>query len=1420
LAPPVSSGAQERRSARKTSSRGVLSGFAAGDVADLVFLLVPRFLQKEEPMGINELFLYDVYHRIVSLKGLKGSLLRKKGRRGRAAVDVSVFMHQALASIPVTENSAANLARRILQRLEVYVDDSAPGADDGMELMLVFDAPSSTIHHKNASFLRRSGQQADEREAQERRRSFNPSGDSRLATLDKKLRSVPDGWEAEVVRLALSDSQLRRHVSFIQAPMQADSQLAELVDTDCADVVLSVDSDVVVLGHKAVLLRAHVSGSPDQVVLASLNDMADLKELPPEIVFERSVREKLAKKYPLKPHELAVFKTADTAWERAQKAALLGCDPWPTGANRLTHNSLTTALKTKKLEGVVVDHKVQHLVLYAASAFMLEHVTQLQPSPQADALDRDPGRLHFRSCVTAADRNRAIPTALASLRLRAGPRLLSANTEKGTDLETFRCVVGDHISIAAFRDRRCSTHQDVCRFCTDGPRKWQKRDSSAAASQAGQSFCIACWREAPLSAEGPQPYRIAPLQSGSVGDTNLGALFKLARSDADEIHLEIRAVDSAPITHLSTFLKQQGIPGVSKMSKEEVREMARLVLNGTVPGHEHLVRDRLEQFFARVREAVDKQEFERREVQWAFGNEFDEPSSGPSALFTSDFCRTCTHGQLRVLLRLACQFLRPIEVGARNPAEARAFLFETATAMRLGGGTEHLIKYARRGAVHQPQEPIISASVTWMPGKSEGDPPILFIRHLIYPTMKHTPYMICVWLSVDGLEFSRCKCCVGGGIFCVHTMVLLQQLEDLVCQESNGLCDVLLDAYRRLSFVDRETVRADQDLLLPVARHVHGPTLGLAELFYKVLPGTELPPLARLFPRQQTSSDYLNADDLVPRSPGAVGAALRVMASKFVPEMFECDKPEVFDLDQREQPEDVNVFPPEFPVEVVDYVSIYKFGRLYSEVHDKVPFFLVALRAAEEVDRLRAEVFAAQARVQLCQDRVKLERRAAVDRRQRGVRRPPKGKRGDTDRKTPREQELADAEEALSVAEHDLKAALDVGESDDVPDLAERARVVAGQQAAVVLRQQLGLSDSGSAGRPQPKPGPKRRRGGAVSSHNRSCQFKACKCTERSCPTLGPFRRAPEKSTASSEAKRRQARQKLRKWLDCCEPSVRPRICRCHELIDGAPSPVGVAVARPSTRETGATAERRAQPYVHEQLDDTAGLVLDLTQETARLSAELDAALAKLARVEAAIPEAAAKLASPPLTYASVAAREKQDLFHVYTGFKTVADFEFFLAVLCNARFDVLDNLLILRNDGVASLRPQNSSRRRLSGRDMFLLYFMRENGSSVKKLAAEFQIPIGSADRYIATCAQAVKLRKHAWGVWPTYDEGVLLTPEEWKGKVRVFVRCVQVSCLLLECRCDLFFVVPRAADSFDRYDQHRSRWHPIRCLAPASDL
>jgi hypothetical protein len=215
-------------------------------------------------------------------------------------------------------------------------------------------------------------------------------------------------------------------------------------------------------------------------------------------------------------------------------------------------------------------------------------------------------------------------------------------------------------------------------------------------------------------------------------------------------------------------------------------------------------------------------------------------------------------------------------------------------------------------------------------------------------------------------------------------------------------------------------------------------------------------------------------------------------------------------------------------------------------------------------------------------------------------------------------------------------------------------------------------------------------------------------------------------------------------------------------MPDGTPSSIGVVAIRPSRRPTRATADIRGQSEVQ---DVNARRISELVAANGRLEAANAELTAHLSRIEANIPVAAAILASPPVNYASVAQRDGQ--LHVKTGFQSAALMEVYLAVLCNCQFDELDKLSIIRNGEISNQRPQNTSRRKLSGRDMFLLYFMYESDATELALAKDFDLSLDVVTNSISTCAHANKIRMGAWGTWPTHEEGLILTPKHWMAKV-----------------------------------------------------
>jgi hypothetical protein len=280
------------------------------------------------------------------------------------------------------------------------------------------------------------------------------------------------------------------------------------------------------------------------------------------------------------------------------------------------------------------------------------------------------------------------------------------------------------------------------------------------------------------------------------------------------------------------------------------------------------------------------------------------------------------------------------------------------------------------------------------------------------------------------------------------------------------------------------------------------------------------------------------------------------------------------------------------------------------------------------------------------------------------------------------------------------------------------------------------------------------------------CSFLNCECNNLLC-TQRPWSCAPAQSQAKNEkirsARNRQRREFLRRiGLLAPYPSGDIRICGCHPMADGLPLSEGI---RHFNHPGNELARVPADPLHADGVDPTQREIAQLVEENERLNELND----ELKKENEALKR---QLASADGRSTTTKVAISDEFLQAYTRFRSLCHLRAYLALLCNADFNLLNELRAFDYDKITANGYINSHRKRKKARPLDLsiieesvIYFARTCGHQASQLKILFHIGLKRIRLIVLKWAKFENLRVHGFGKFLNWEDHEALLHPSWKS-------------------------------------------------------
>lgn len=299
---------------------------------------------------------------------------------------------------------------------------------------------------------------------------------------------------------------------------------------------------------------------------------------------------------------------------------------------------------------------------------------------------------------------------------------------------------------------------------------------------------------------------------------------------------------------------------------------------------------------------------------------------------------------------------------------------------------------------------------------------------------------------------------------------------------------------------------------------------------------------------------------------------------------------------------------------------------------------------------------------------------------------------------------------------------------------------------------------------------------------HKACSMPGCLCSDITCPNGSSFYACPRVSTSLNTKISLQRLKKRRDFLHSCgirgktnDPSIDPRVCRCHKLCsDGIPVDTGVKAASPSKRI--APSRDRRWSALNEPSNSQFEQIKALLSTLDELEAKNKALTDRVTELETQVSVLQTSKQSLRL---SLLAKSPKNVWN-HIRFSCIESFYCYLDMLCNCDRSVLQNLQSFRYENIQTDGYRNRSKlktkyshRKLEYDDEAFLYFMKKNGATGEQLALDFGISEKSVSLIIIKWTIFEYRRMMAFGSFLSYAEYCELCPTEWKVMYPKMQRC-----------------------------------------------
>ena len=721
-------------------------------------------------MGIPDFFRDFTFEYEIPL-GALAELAAELGARPAVGVDGSVLFQSILESgynsVNVDTRNIATLSARSLR----------PYAEAGLRLQIVVDSPDVVEH--NLGEWQREAERARGmklyNEACRRRSVDGRRARMALTPLIQRVgrgrTSVPPDLVEVLETETLASGLLPDDTTLLQAPMQADHQLAHLCAGGEVVAVLTTESTVCALGARVIRT---LTSDRARVVLATLD------ELPPKYLPCRTRSPRFS------------YMRGGTAnlRQRAVFAALLGCDTKPGGLPKLDAAALQKQLdkllhKGKKnladlspteIVRAVVKGKAARepvaIYLAGADALMYEHVV--------DGEGEGASRRYLDGCVQ--DRCH-FPTWLRHLVLPGqAAHCDDGGDDEGSLLALARCARG-HSLPRYFGTTACARcRSDCCDFCKG--------------ETTGVFVCSAC--DGVNGEEG-------------VDEVELDREFASAacRGLADGVEAE-----EAVSRSVRDFLTPYEVGGRADRSDEELLSIAQTIQRGLRAAVGHGEADGGgggDEARAAVRRLVDDKVVPRKSVYWAYEYEAIDDLH----LFNDALCyEKLELPALAAVGAVLASFLGYLDDVDFLPGSPGPVLASTLRVARPGAQVHRWTGRVLRAAAGKSQRPLTSCRVGVV--RADHANPLVMVRGPVCADEKAVEYTVTVWLDATGPVSSACACAAAGRLFCTHAFILLRLIEtEVFAQSPASLSSTVVDAFVG-HYPTHETAAEHQRWLIPL----------------------------------------------------------------------------------------------------------------------------------------------------------------------------------------------------------------------------------------------------------------------------------------------------------------------------------------------------------------------------------------------------------------------------------------------------------------------------------------------------------------------------------------------------------------------------------------------------------------------------